>query len=146
MAVRMMTKNPSWVYIEDYDSEEEVFNPSSNQIEITPRKTTNSSKSWLNLARKEAKKRRWEWCKILPCSILIGIFAIFGLCYAIRDDMDTETNFWICVVMMICGSAMCVWLIYVQFYKYCKKVCSKDIKVSRVFNENNADDYIDIDY
>ena len=52
------------------------------------------------------------------------------------------------LIMMILGSILCALLLYFMYDK-CKKndFCSKDdVKVSRVFNQNNADDYIDIDY
>ena len=88
-----------------------------------------------------------DWCRIIPLILVITTFGICGLAYALNDDMDSETGFFIMLIMMILGSLLCLLLLYFMYTK-CRKndFCSKDIKVSRVFNQNNGDDYIDIDY
>lgn len=148
MAVRMMSKNPDWVYI---DEDEVVFAP-EEMIQITPRKQPpiNRTSHWLALAKKTTsavsqKRRNLDWCKILPLTAIITSFAICGLVYGLRDDMDTESNFIMTLIMMVLGSILSVWLLCILATKF-RRMYSSDIKVRKVFNENNADDYIDIDY
>ena len=106
------------------------------------------SSRWLNMVKNRPKSiLKRDWCKFIPLILIISTFGICGLTYALTDEMDTETNFFIMLLMMILGSILCVLLLFFMYTK-CKKnnFCSKDVKVSRVFNQNNGDDYIDIDY
>ena len=88
-----------------------------------------------------------DWCKFIPLILIISIFGICGLSYALSSEMDNEANFFTVLIMMVLGTVLCVFLLYLLYSK-CKKhdFCYKDIKVSRIFNKNNGDDYIDIDY
>ena len=88
-----------------------------------------------------------DWCKLIPLALIISIFSICGLAYALSSEMDNEANFFTVLIMMVLGTVFCVFLLYLLYSK-CKKhdFCYKDIKVSRIFNKNNGDDYIDIDY
>ena len=156
MAVRM-SKNPHLLYVDDYDNDEvfakiDIIEPRNRgQATSEARPQTQwlhllpGRQNYLKLSSSPIKHpySKESWCKFLLIS-MIFLYGICGLSFALSEK---EPNLLASVALYMLGSVLILVLVYMVFRK-CKKDgwFSNEIKVSRVFNKNNADEYIDIDY
>ena len=156
MAVRM-SKNPHLLYVDDYDNDEvfakiDIIEP-RNRGQATAASEAGPQTQWLHLlpgrqnylklSSSPIKHATESWGKVLLIS-MIFLYGICGLSFALSEK---EPDLWASVALYMLGSVLILVLVYMVFRK-CKKDgwFSNEIKVSRVFNKNNADEYIDIDY
>ena len=139
MAVRL--KNTTkLVYVDlEEDSEEEVL--SIRHPSPQPRsKPKDNFKDWL-VQKTVAKKRSVGNIWYLVIFVFLG--ATGGLAYTLIDGAQSEAAY---TGLRILVTVLALLLIYVTFVQ-CKRNCVKnEIKVSRVYNQTNADGFIDIDY
>ena len=142
MAVRLQ-KSTKLVYVDlsdVEDSEEEVvtIRHPSPQPRSKPKE---NFKNWF--VQKSLKKNsalKWDFFYLV---IFIFFVATAGLALALKDGQNDAMNTGLLVMALI----LALLLIYVTFVQFRRSCCKKqEIKVSRVFNQTNADGYIDIDY
>ena len=103
-------------------------------------KPKDNFKDWL-VQKTVAKKRSVG--NIWSLVIFVFLGATGGLAYTLRDGPQSEAAY---TGLLILATVLALLLIYVTFVQ-CKRNCVKnEIKVSRVYNQTNADGFIDIDY
>ena len=141
MAVRLKSTKLVYVDLSDAeDSEEEIVtirHPSPQ-----PRsKPKDNFKDWL--VQKTIVKKSTKWDFLFCLVVFIFLIATSGLALALKDGQSEAMN----TGLLVMASILALLLIYVTFVQFRGQCCKKDeIKVSRVFNQTNADGYIDIDY
>ena len=144
MAVRLQ-KSTKLVYVDlsdVEDSEEEVvtIRHPSPQPRSKPKE---NFKNWL--VQKTIKKSfksgiKWDFFYLV---IFIFFVATAGLALALKDGQNEAMN----TGLLVMAFVLALVLVFVTMVQ-CRRSCCKkqEIKVSRVFNQTNADGYIDIDY
>lgn len=142
MAVRLKTTKLVYVDLKDLeeDSEEEVL--SIRHPSPQPRsKPKENFKHWL-VQKSEKSAAKWKDKRNFFFYLVIFIFllATGGLALALKDGRQEISG------LIILASVLSLLLIYVTFVQFKRSCVKQEIKVSRVYNQTNADGYIDIDY
>ena len=144
MAVRHHKNTTKLVYVDlkdfEEDSEEEVL--SIRHPSPQPRsKPKENFKHWLvQKTEKSAAKWKDKWNSFFYLVIFIFLLATGGLALALKDGPQEISG------LIILASVLSLLLIYVTFVQFKRSCMKQEIKVSRVYNQTNADGYIDIDY